>query len=187
VVNKKQGLPADYVPKNLVTPNLPLRLSGSDDQMKTRADIQDAWQAMFAAAKKDNVELVFGSGYRSGKLQKEFYDKYVRESGQEAADTFSARPGHSEHQTGLVSDITRRDGKCHLEICFAETEQGQWLKAHAHEYGFIVRYLEGKQAITGYQYEPWHTRYVGKELAGELHKTGQTMEEFFGLGAAAQY
>jgi D-alanyl-D-alanine carboxypeptidase len=136
--------------------------------------------SMFNAATKDGVSLIFGSGYRSESLQKQFYDSYVAKDGKEAADKYSAVPGTSEHQTGLAFDATSASGKCHLEICWAETPEGQWVKNNSYRYGFIVRYLDGKESVTTYQYEPWHLRYVGVELATELHKTGQTMEEFFG-------
>jgi D-alanyl-D-alanine carboxypeptidase len=114
-------------------------------------------------------------------LQKQFYDSYVGQDGQEAADRYSARPGTSEHQTGISFDATSLSETCHLEICFETTPEGKWIAEHAHEYGFIIRYLKDKESVTGYQYEPWHLRYVGKELAAELKRTGLTMEEFFGL------
>lgn len=92
-----------------------------------------------------------------------------------------ARPGTSEHQTGLSFDATSPDQTCHLEICFENTSQGQWLVANAHAYGFHLRYQEGKESVTGYQYEPWHFRYLGKDLAGELHEKNLTLEEYFKL------
>jgi len=187
VVNKKRGLPADFAPEDLVVPDIKLRLGAGDEQMKIRKPVSSAFVDMFSAAKTEGVALVFGSGYRSETLQKQFYSQYVAKSGQAAADTFSARPGFSEHQTGLAADITSSSGSCHLEICFKETPEGKWIAAHAHEYGFIIRYPEGKEAITGYQYEPWHLRYVSTPLATELKDSGQTMEEFFGLPAASQY
>lgn len=181
IVNKSRALPPNYVPKDLIVPDVRLRLATSHEQMKLRKVAANDLKAMFDAAKQDGIELVFGSGYRSYGLQKQFYDSYVARDGQAAADRYSARPGTSEHQTGLSFDATRPDGKCHLEECFADTEQGTWLAAHAHEYGFTLRYKQGKESITGYQYEPWHFRYVGRELSAELYKTNQTLEEFFSL------
>ncbi len=181
VVNKKRALPSDYAPADLVVPDVKLRLAASEQQMKFRKVAEADLKAMFNAAKKDGVELVFGSGYRSYGLQKQFYDSYVAKDGAMAADRYSARPGTSEHQTGLSFDATRADGKCHLNECFKDTEQGKWLAVHAHEYGFTLRYKPGKEDVTGYQHEPWHFRYVGRDLAVELNKTNSTLEEFFGL------
>jgi D-alanyl-D-alanine carboxypeptidase len=137
-----------------------------------------------AAAVKDGINLVMISGYRSYAAQVSTYNGYVAKDGKTAADTYSARPGHSEHQTGWAADLG--NGTCDLEICFGDTKSGKWLATHAHEYGFIIRYPLGKEAITGYQYEPWHLRFVGLELSAELFKTGQTMEEFFGVVPAKQ-
>lgn len=187
IVNKKRSLPAGYVPEDLRVPDVHLRLAPSEEQMKFRHAAEADLKAMFVAAKAENVDLVFGSGYRSEATQKQFYNQYVAQSGQANADTFSARPGHSEHQTGLAFDLTTPDGNCHLQICFESTPGGQWVQKHAHEYGFVVRYPNGKESITGYQYEPWHLRYVGLDLASELLNKRQTLEEFFELGPADQY
>jgi zinc D-Ala-D-Ala carboxypeptidase len=181
VVNKERPLPAKYVPSDLLVPDVRLRLGRNAEQMRFSSTAADELKAMFADAAADGITLVFGSGYRSYELQKQFYDSYVANDGQEAADHYSARPGTSEHQTGLSFDATNASETCHLEVCFKETPEGKWLAEHAHEYGFIIRYLEGKETVTGYQYEPWHFRYVGDELASELKKTNQTMEEFFDL------
>lgn len=181
VVNRERPLPDSFVPSELVVPEVQLRLDHSAEQMQISHQAAPALEEMFAAAQADGVELVFGSGYRSVSLQAEFYNSYVEREGRAAADRYSARPGTSEHQTGLAADITSPDASCHLEICFADTPQGQWVAENAHRYGFIVRYPDGKEDITGYQYEPWHLRYVGPELAQELHESGQTMEEFFNL------
>lgn len=187
IVNKKYSLPIGYVPEDLRVPDVRLRLAPSEEQMQIRKVVEADLKAMFTAAKDENVDLVFGSGYRSEATQKQFYGQYVAQSGQAAADTFSARPSHSEHQTGLAFDLTTPDGSCHLQVCYETTTGGQWVKKHAHEYGFIVRYPSGKDAITGYQYEPWHLRYVGLALAAELASKNQTLEEFFELGPAVQY
>lgn len=188
VVNKKRPLPAGYVPPDLGVPNVKLRLAAGAEQMQFSKSATPALEEMFAAAKQDGVNLVFGSGYRSETLQRQFYNSYVAQDGQQAADRYSARPGTSEHQTGLAFDATNVTEKCHLEICFESTLEGMWLKQNAYKYGFIVRYPNGKELVTGYQYEPWHMRYVGKELALEMHNTGvETLEEFFGLPAAPSY
>lgn len=186
VVNKQRSIPADYAPE-LIVPDVQLRLSSSEQQMQISAAIDQAIEEMFAAASADGVQLVFGSGYRSGALQRQFYDSYVARDGRAAADTYSARPGHSEHQTGLAFDVTTPSQVCHLEVCFEDTPQGQWVAKNAHKHGFIIRYSEGKQNITGYQYEPWHLRFVGTKLASRINETNQTLEEFFDLGPAASY
>jgi len=186
IANKHYALPIDYEP-TLVVPKVKLRLASTEQQMHISKTAEPAIEEMFGAAKSEGVSLVFGSGYRSAALQKQFYNDYVRQDGQAAADTYSARPGHSEHQTGLALDVTSSDGQCHLEICWENTVEGKWIAANSYKYGFIIRYPNGKDSITGYQYEPWHIRYVGKDLAAEVHKTGQTLEEFFDLGAAPSY
>jgi LAS superfamily LD-carboxypeptidase LdcB len=187
VVNKKRPLPAGYTPASLRVPNAPLLLSAKSPEMLIRGDAASATEALIASAKQAGHELLVASGYRSHDLQATVYESFVRKDGRTAADATSARPGHSEHQTGLAVDVGTTDHKCEIEVCFGDTPAGKWVAAHAHEYGFIVRYQKGKQSIVGYEYEPWHLRYVGKNLAAELHKTGQTMEEFFGLGAAGDY
>ena len=186
IVNRERPLPDGYVPPDLTIPNVRLRLDPSAEQMQFSRQATPAIEEMFAAAQADGVELVFGSGYRSEALQRQFYESYVARDGQAAADRYSARPGTSEHQTGLAVDITTPSGVCHLEICFEDTPQGQWVAENAHKHGFIIRYLDSKEDITGYQYEPWHLRYVGVELATELHEANQTMEEFFDLVSATQ-
>lgn len=187
IVNKKRALPAGYTPADLIVPGVHLRLAPSEEQMHIRKGVEGDLKAMFAAAKNDGIDLVFGSGYRSEAQQKSFYGSYVAKDGQAAADTYSARPGYSEHQTGLAFDLSTANGNCHLQICYADTPDGQWVAKHAPEYGFIIRYPKDKEAVTGYQYEPWHLRYVGTALAAEIQKTGQTLEEFFGVGPSPQY
>lgn len=186
IVNKKYSLPLNYQP-NLVIPDVPLRLDESKEQMQVSSAIESSLVEMFKSASADGVNLVLGSGYRSSALQEQFYDSYVARDGKEAADTYSARPGHSEHQTGLAVDITSPDGSCHLQLCFSETEQGLWLASNAHRFGFIIRYPDGKQSITGYQYEPWHIRFVSGELSSQINSSRQTLEEFFELGPAPSY
>lgn len=139
-----------------------------------------AIETMFAAfTAETGLQMQSQSAYRSYQTQVGVY---------QGNDTLTARPGHSEHQTGWVMDVSARPLACALQICFGETPQGVWIAEHAHEYGFIVRYPEGKTDVTGYQYEPWHLRYVGVELAAEMHATGvQTLEEFFGWPPAPNY
>lgn len=178
VVNKKRPLnPAKYVPSDLVS-------VGGGQQMRSEA--ATALDRLIAGAQAGALTIKPLSGYRSYNTQVTVYGNEVKAYGQAVADTESARPGTSEHQTGLAIDVG--GGGCGIEDCFGKTAEGKWLAAHAYEYGFIIRYPEGKQDVTGYRYEPWHIRYVGLELATEMHKKGvQTLEEFFGLPAAPSY
>jgi len=132
---------------------------------------------MLDTASQAGHELYVASGYRSHQLQTVYYSNYVRVSGEAEANKFSARPGQSEHQTGLAFDLASTSNSCYLETCFGDSEAGKWLATHAHEYGFTLRYPADKTDITGYQYEPWHFRYVGKDLAGALHQSGLTLDE----------
>lgn len=172
VVNKSRPLqPLSFAPTDLVD-------AGNGQQMRQEAAA--ALQEMLQAATADGMNLQPLSGYRSYQTQQTVYQREVETYGQAVADTQSARPGHSEHQTGLSMDLG--GSGCGIEDCFGDTAEGKWVAAHAHTFGFIIRYPEGKDAITGYRYEPWHIRYVGKELAAEMHRTSiQTLEEFFDL------
>ncbi len=187
IVNKQRPLPASYAPEDLRAPNIPLRRGSGSEEMWMRDDAASALERMATAAQADGINLMLASGYRSYGTQQALYTRYVSQDGQAAADRYSARAGHSEHQTGLVADIAPANGTCVVDQCFANTPEGQWVAAHAHTYGFIIRYPEGKESIVGYMYEPWHLRYVGEALASELVTSGQTVEEFFGLPAAPGY
>jgi len=187
IVNKRRPLPEEYVPASLDAPDMKLRWADDAESMQVSTSAIGDLEALNKAAQQAGHQLMLVSAYRSESYQKQLYDGYVRSSGQEDADKFSARPGTSEHQTGLAVDLGRADGECEIEKCFADTAQGKWLAANAYKYGFIIRYLEDKEDITGYLYEPWHFRYVGRELAGEVKTSGQTLEEFFGLAPAADY
>jgi D-alanyl-D-alanine carboxypeptidase len=188
IVNKTRPLPAGYVPPDLIVPNVKLRLAPNAEQMQFSKSALSSLEEMFEAARQNGVGLVFGSGYRSEAYQRTLYNGYVANDGQAAADKYSARPGYSEHQTGLSFDATASNGACHLEKCFSGTQEGKWLAANAYKYGFIIRYPVDKEFITGYDYEPWHMRYIGRELAIEMQNTGiQTLEEFFGLPDAPNY
>lgn len=152
IVNKKYSIPKNYGGENKEATN----------QLKKLQD----------AAKKAGHNMPLCSGYRSYSLQSTLYNDYVKRNGQALADTFSARPGHSEHQTGLAFDV----GK--VSDDYGTTEAGKWLSKNAHLYGFIIRYPKGKEAITGYKYEPWHIRYLGVENATKVYKSGLCLEEY---------
>jgi len=155
IVNKKYSLPKDF--------------GGTD------ATAQAALEKLQAGAKAEGVTLSLVSGYRSYETQQRIYNNYVTSRGVKYADTISARPGHSEHQTGLAFDIGN------LNTTFGNTTGGIWLKENCHKYGFIIRYLKGKEDITGYSYEPWHIRYVGVEIATEIMSKNITLEEYLGV------
>lgn len=186
VVNKHRPIPIEYSPK-LVVPDVPLTMDSATENMKLSSDIKASIENMFDKASKQGIKLRLGSGYRSADTQEILYNAYVSEQGQNNADKYSARPGHSEHQTGLAADIVSSDNYCYMEECWADTAEGKWLANNAHKFGYIIRYLKGKQAITGYNYEPWHIRYVGIDAATKIHQSGKTLEEYFGLEAAPDY
>jgi D-alanyl-D-alanine carboxypeptidase len=184
VVNKQRPLnPADYYPPDLRAPQVPY---GAYDQRTEAATAVEQMFAAFLAETGQEMESI--SGFRSYDSQVSTYNGWVNQLGQAQADLVSARPGHSEHQTGLAIDIASVPANCSLEECFAQTAQAQWAAANAYRFGFILRYPADKTPITGYAYEPWHFRYVGVALATEMHDTGvTTLEEYFGLPAAPSY
>lgn len=166
-----------YRPTNIQIATVPSRTDKSTDERSIRADIMSETERMFADAKLAGFDLQIGSGWRSYEQQNIYYSNYSRLYGQESADTFSAKPGYSEHQTGLVMDIATLDRHCYLEECFGETGAGKWLSANSSKYGFILRYPRGKDGITDFIYEPWHFRYVGNDLAKALNESGLTLDE----------
>lgn len=183
VLNKGRKLSADYVPPDLVILEVRSRSAG----IKLRKEASKSLNQLFAAAAAEKVSLLAVSAYRSYSYQSTIYKNYVATQGQAATDATSARPGHSEHQTGLAIDLGAVNRNCELEECFGQTSEGRWLAANAHKYGFIIRYPQQKRQLTGYSYEPWHLRFVGKELAAELNKSGLVMEQFFGLDTFSDY
>jgi zinc D-Ala-D-Ala carboxypeptidase len=189
VINKKRPLsPIDYTPADLTTPDIALRYAATNTAMQLRKEAASALGQMNQAALKESVHLKLYSGYRSYAYQKTVYASEVNSNGQGQADRESARPGYSEHQTGWAADLVGTNNACPTQQCFATTIEGKWLATNAYKYGFIVRYPQSKQSVTGYEYEPWHIRYVGTGLARDLHNQGiQTLEEFFKLPAAADY
>ncbi|WP_246303249.1 M15 family metallopeptidase [Paenibacillus plantarum] len=179
LVNKQNALPSSYEPTDLVYPNIAFTFSEKIDKRKMRQVAATAIEKLFAGAAKDGVPLAGVSAYRSYATQKALFDSYVKKDGEEKAKTYSAVPGTSEHETGLAIDVTGSNGKCAAADCFGGTKEAIWLEKHAGEYGFIIRYPQGKAAITGYQYEPWHLRYVGADIANEIQAKNLTMEEYY--------
>ncbi|WP_026694566.1 D-alanyl-D-alanine carboxypeptidase family protein [Peribacillus kribbensis] len=179
LINKENKLPDGYVPGDLVYTNIPFIFSGNSEKKKMRKPASDAISRLFAGAKQQGMQLLGVSAYRSYVTQVGLFNAYVKKDGYEKARTYSAVPGTSEHQTGLTIDVTGGDGKCAAESCFGGTKEAKWLQEHAADYGFIIRYPEGKQSITGYKYEPWHLRYVGTAIARDVMGRGITLEEYF--------
>ena len=176
--------PIDFVPPDLVTPTVP---SISSPLMRTAAAA--ALELMVAAAATEGAGAIqIQNAYRSYSVQKSIHDRLVAQLGKEKAQAQSARPGYSEHQTGLTADLVGKPAVCSIQACFGTTPQGAWLANNAWRFGFVIRYPEGKTDVTGYIYEPWHVRYVGVALSTEMHDTGVlTLEEFFGLPPAPDY
>lgn len=156
IVNKDYSLPKNYDPK-------------------VNKIALEALKNMQADAEALGLDLSLISGYRSYDKQEKLHDEYVKKDGKEVANTYSALPGHSEHQTGLAFDIGS------VERSFADTSEAKWIEENAHLYGFIVRYPKGKSDITGYIYEPWHVRYLGIDIATDVKNSGLTLEEYLGL------
>jgi len=179
IVNKKRYLPENYVPEDLVTlTDVPTVLSNPEvNQLRIAA--YEALKELFTAAKEEGYELHARSGYRSYYTQASLYASYVENYGKAAADKYSAKPGQSEHQTGLSMDITCEAMNYKLDTTFGDTEEGKWVAENAHRYGFIIRYPKDKEEITGYAYEPWHIRYLGDDLAEKVYESGLTLEEYF--------
>lgn len=157
IANKTYSLPRSYAPGKLT------------------AETQAAFNRMQSAAKKLGLSLWISSGYRSYDLQASLYNRYKARDGKAAADRYSARPGHSEHQTGLCFDLNT------ITQSFANTAEGRWVAKNCWRYGFIIRYPQGKESKTGYMYEPWHLRYLGETLAKKVYDSGLCLEEYLGI------
>jgi zinc D-Ala-D-Ala carboxypeptidase len=184
LVNKRRPLaPADYQPALVAVS------SAQEGGESVRPEVDAALATMSAAMRAEIGEGTFVfSSYRGYARQAELYSGYVTRYGRAEADTTSARPGHSEHQTGLAVDLSGTAGLCRLSTCFGETAAGRWIAANAWQHGFVVRYPQGMEAVTGYEWEPWHVRYVGVEVSTAMHERGiATLEEHFGTGAAPDY
>lgn len=183
IVNKQRPLPEDYEPEDLV--ELPTEFGAG--QLQLRAAAAEAAERLFAAAQDEGITLTAVSAYRSFDYQQELYDRYVAEHGTDATDEMSAKPGHSEHQTGLALDVGTSDGQHTLSQSFGQTAAGQWLADNAHEFGFIIRYPEEAHEITGFRYEPWHLRYFGPEYAQQIMDDSGIAETTFDLKPAPDY
>ena len=176
LVNKKRSLSESFEPDDLVTVEVPT--TGNNNNKQLRKEAADKLKELFEEAKENGFTLYALSGYRSYETQVEIFTRNVEKNGEEAANKYSARPGQSEHQTGLVMDITSESVDFTLTGDFGDVPEGIWVADNAHKHGFIVRYPRGKEPITGYIYEPWHLRYMGKELARDVYQSGLTYEEY---------
>ena len=170
LTNKYHKLSSSYVPSDLETISNKYN-KGNNNKM--RHDAKIAFEDMCEAARSDNIYIYSGSAYRSYSYQENLYNRYVRTNGFADAETFSARAGHSEHQTGLATDIMNS-----RDYISENDKEYTWLVDNSYKYGFILRYPKGKESITGYMYEEWHFRYVGKEVAKELKELDLTYEEY---------
>ncbi len=171
--NKFYKLPSDYEPEDLVDVK---NWYAYGDTPKLRKKAYESFISMFNAAKKENITIIINSAYRSYKKQEELYNQYLSQYGKEYTDAYAARPGHSEHQTGLTVDVTTYGSNGDN---FDKTEAFKWLQDNAHLYGFILRYPKGKEDITGYDYESWHYRYVGVDAATTIHDNDITFDEYY--------
>ncbi len=176
LVNKEYGLPKDYVPSDLTPANVTFAQGVAESKKQMRADAARALEEMFDAALEDGIELLGISGYRSYYTQRNIYERRLKEAGEEHVSRYNAKPGHSEHQTGLAMDVGC-PGYLDLTERFANTPAYRWLQKNAHLYGFIIRYTEYGEEETGYAFEPWHVRYVGEE-ATAIWESGLTMEAY---------
>jgi len=181
IVNPNYKLPDNYEPKDLVYPDVRFTFNEKIEKRMMREEAASALETMFEAAEVDGIYLAGVSAYRSHSTQTALFNRYVERDGLEKAKTYSAEPGTSEHETGLAIDVSGSDGKCAAQDCFGETVEAVWLENNAAKFGFIIRYPEGKQDITGYKYEPWHLRYVGVEIAEQIAAQGLTLEEYYGV------
>lgn len=174
LVNKYNYLEANYIPENLENINLSYARSG----MKLVSEANKQYEAMAKQIEKEGMKIIATSSYRSYDYQVDLYNRYVNTDGKAAADTYSARPGYSEHQTGLAVDI-HNGKKPYTE--FENTEEFNWMQNNAYKYGFILRFPKDKEEITGYTYESWHYRYVGLEIAKYIHDNNLCFEEYYAM------
>lgn len=172
IANKSYSLPQSFIPQD---PDQPVNA----DRSSTCLDktLMSAWRTMQRDASAQGLNIYIASGYRSYNYQVNVYNRYVSSDGKAAADTYSSRPGYSEHQTGLCFDLNS------IEDSFQYTNEGKWVNDNCYKYGFCIRFPKGKDKFTGYKYESWHLRYVGVDLATKLYNNGDwlSLEEYFGI------
>src|SRR5699024_9735307 len=177
LVNREHSLSEDYIPEDLVRVSVDTVLE-DEEVNQLREVAANALAEMFEDAEEEGIKLYARSGYRSYQTQVSLFNNYAAQYGEEEANKFSAKPGESEHQTGLVMDVTAQSVDLQLSEELGKTDEGIWLAENAHKYGFIIRYPEDKEEITKYIYEPWHIRYLGVDLATLVYNSGLSYEEF---------
>lgn len=174
-VNKRNGLPATYAPADLADVPTTLAVRAG---IRLRRPVLEAVQTMTAEARAESLQIVVISGFRTYQEQEVLYRGYVARMGEERASRISARPGHSEHQLGTTIDFSSPSAGYQLEESFETTPEGAWLLQNAGRFGFVLSYAKGKEALTGYAYEPWHYRYIGAEAARAVLISGLTLTEY---------
>jgi D-alanyl-D-alanine carboxypeptidase len=183
LVNRENVLGKDNYIKEFKIPNVEFIANGDPNVRKMEKDSAEALERLFNAAKNDNIILLGVSGYRDYYYQEKLYNDKVDRSGKEEANKYVAQAGESEHQTGLAMDVLS-DEYTTLDEGFKNTKAYNWIVENCYKYGFIIRYPEGKEQITGYDYEPWHIRYVGNEAAEQIARKGITLEEYLNISIA---
>lgn len=179
LVNKEEVVDENYAPEELVYIDESMRASDRAPQyQRMQPEAAAAFEELVNDAAADGMTIKVTTAYRPYSYQADLYYYYLAVKGEEWTQQYSAPPGTSEHQTGLAADVSCESINYELDVSFGETAEGEWLAQHAHEYGYILRYQEGMEDITGYSYEPWHIRYVGKEAAEVITEKGITLEEF---------
>lgn len=174
LVNRRNPLDKDYVPHNLKVVKVKIYPNVSNEEMQMKGNVADALKRLFDKGEEEGIILYALSGYRSYATQKDLYENSIKTNGKEYADEYVAMAGISEHQSGLAMDITNAE----KSTGFENTKEGKWLQKNAYKFGFIIRYGIGKEAITGYNYEPWHVRYVGARNSEKIYSKDITLEEF---------
>lgn len=172
LVNKFNYLDENYAPDDIV--KVSMQFAYGDNEIKK--EVYEKFRSMYNDAKKEGLYLIITSSYRDYNFQKELWDSYANQKGDEWADSVSARAGYSEHQTGYTLDIVTYNANM---SSFETTDEFKWLQDNAYKYGFILRYPKDKEDITGYSYESWHYRYVGKDVATKIKKLGITFDEYY--------
>lgn len=173
LVNKYNALNKDFSFDDLVN----VSIQHCYGNQKLRKEAYDKFKEMFKAAKEEDLTIIINSSYRDYAYQEKLWNRYSNTNGEEWADKFAARKGHSEHQTGLAIDVTTYNVKNQDD--FELTDEFKWLDVNAYKYGFILRYPKDKENITGYSYEPWHYRYVGVDIATQVYELGLTYDEYY--------
>ena len=181
LINKDNPVDEDYVPEELVYIDESMRaVDRAPQYQRMQPEAAQAFEELVTAAAADGMDIKVTTAYRPYSYQADLYYYYLAVKGEEWTEKYSAPPGTSEHQAGLAVDVSCGSMDYALDVSFGDTAESKWLAAHAHEYGYILRYQEGAEAITGYSYEPWHIRYVGRDAAKVITEKGITLEEFLG-------